>query len=147
MDFLRSYFITNAPLVSWPFLVIKIRMGEHTACCFLQWITCCNVLREYCEEEMWVWLFPHHKCQKILSNHESKTSDLTSFWHEWCGKTNTHISDLTVFTLLKTTITQIWQKKLKNSSNRCKVCTWVLLSLCKVCTWLIVQQFLYYSSF
>ena len=36
---------------------------------------------------------------------------------------------------------------LKNSSNCCKVCTWVLLSLCKVCTWLIVQQFLYYSSF
>ena len=58
-------------------------------------------LREYCEEEMWVWVFPHHKCQKILSNHESKTSDLTSFWHEWCGKTHTHISDLTVFSQWK----------------------------------------------
>ena len=104
-------------------------------------------MSEYCEEEMWVWLFPHHKCQKILSNHESKTSYLTSFWHEWCGKTNTHISDLTVFTLLKTTIMQIWQFCLKKLSNCCKVCTWVLLSLCKVCTLVIVQQFLYYSSF
>ena len=75
---------------------------------------CLKTMREHCEEEMWVWLFPHHKCQKILSNHESKTSDLTSFWHEWCGKTNTHISDLTVFTLLKTTITQIWQFFWKN---------------------------------
>ena len=27
--------------------------------------------------EMWVLVFPHHSCQKILSNHESKTSDLT----------------------------------------------------------------------
>ena len=58
---------------------------------------------------MWVLCFPHHKCQKILSNHESQTSDLMSFWHEWCGKTHTHISNLTVFTLLETTITQIWQ--------------------------------------
>ena len=81
----------------------KLLFITHIKLCVL-WLT----LREYCEEEMWVWLFPHHKCQKILSNHESKTSYLTSFWHEWCGKTNTHISNLTVFTLLKTTITQIW---------------------------------------
>ena len=99
-----------------------------------------QTLRGYCEEEMWVWLFPHYKCQKILSNHESKTSDLMSFWHEWCGKTNTHIFDLTVFTLLKTTITQIWHFFLKNLSNCCKVCTWILLSLCKACTWLIVEN-------
>ena len=61
-------------------------------------------LREYCEEDMWVLCFPHHKCWKSLSNHESKTSDLEGlFWHEWCGKLNNHISDLTVFTLLKNT--------------------------------------------
>ena len=47
-------------------------------------------MREYCEEEMWVWIFPNHKCQKILSNHESKMSDLTSFGHEWFGKTHTY---------------------------------------------------------
>ena len=23
-----------------------------------------SVMREYCEEEMWVWVFPNHKCQK-----------------------------------------------------------------------------------
>ena len=62
------------------------------------------VMREYCEEDMWVLCFPHHKCWKSLSNHESKTSDLEGlFWHEWCGKLNNHISDLTVFTLLKNT--------------------------------------------
>ena len=60
------------------------------------------LMREYCEEEMWVWVFPNHKCQKcqkILSNHKSETSNLTSLGHEWFGKTHTHISDLTVFTL------------------------------------------------
>ena len=25
-----------------------------------------RVMREYCEEEMWVWVFPSHNCQKIL---------------------------------------------------------------------------------
>ena len=38
-------------------------------------------MREYCEEAMWVWLFQYHKCQKILSNHKSKTSD---FWRVFC---------------------------------------------------------------
>ena len=37
------------------------------------------LMREYCEEEMWVWVFPNHKCQKILSNHESKMSDLSVY--------------------------------------------------------------------
>ena len=29
MDLLRSYLITNAPLVSWTYPVIEIRMGEY----------------------------------------------------------------------------------------------------------------------
>ena len=59
---------------------------------------------------MWVLCFPHYKCWKSLSNHESKTSDLEGlFWHEWCGKLNNHISDLTVFTLLKKTLLKMWK--------------------------------------
>ena len=62
-------------------------------------ITFFLALREYCEEVMCVWVFPNHKRQKILLNYESKTSDLMSFWHESFGKTHTHISDITEFTL------------------------------------------------
>ena len=41
-------------------------------------------MREYCKKEMCVvWNFPNHKCQNILSNHESKTSACKEFfWYE-----------------------------------------------------------------
>ena len=53
---------------------------------------------------MWVWVFSHHKWQKIFPNHKAKPSDIEEiFCHEWWGKIHTHISDLTVITLLKIT--------------------------------------------
>ena len=36
-----------------------------------------------------------------------------------------------ILSLLKTAITQIWQKKMKNLSNCCKVCTWVFCRFVK----------------
>ena len=103
-------------------------------------------MSEYCEEEMWVWLFPHHKCQKILSNHESKTSDLTSFWHEWCGKKgyshfrshsicivkNYNYADLTFF----------W--KFHHIVVDCVGVHELYCHFAKCIQWLIVQQFLYW---
>ena len=35
-------------------------------------------MRDYCEEEMWTWVFPHHKCQKILSKSRGEA--------EWFGR-------------------------------------------------------------
>ena len=35
-------------------------------------------MRDYCQEEMWVWVFPHHKWQKILSKSRGKA--------EWFGR-------------------------------------------------------------
>ena len=35
-------------------------------------------MRDYCQEEMWVWVFPHHKWQKILSKSRGEA--------EWFGR-------------------------------------------------------------
>ena len=40
-----------------------------------------------------------------------------NFWHEWFGKPHTHISDLTVLTLLKTTNMHKMRKNLWNCSK------------------------------
>ena len=85
-----------------------------------------TVMREYCEEDMWLLCFSHHKCWKSLSNPDSKTSDLEGlFWHEWCGKLNNHISDLTVFILLKSTSRQLGKKIVKWVDVKIKICKMV----------------------
>jgi len=44
---------------------------------FLVW--CKTIaLRDYCQEEMWVWVFPHHKWQKNLSKSRGEA--------EWFGR-------------------------------------------------------------
>ena len=43
--------------------------------------SCCqrDTLREYCEEEMWVWGFPNHKCQKSC-----QITKKTTKWEKTC---------------------------------------------------------------
>ena len=49
-------------------------------------------------------IFLTMSARKFFPNHEAKPSDLEGiFWHKWWGKSRTHISDLTVITLLKIT--------------------------------------------
>ena len=89
-------------------------------------------MRECYEEEMWVWCFPNHKCQKTCQITSQRQVICKEFWHEWFGKPHTHISDLTVFTLLKTTnmkILQIWWKNLRNCS---KMMVFFMFTLFKV---------------
>ena len=42
-------------------------------------------MREYCEEEMWVWVFPHHKCQKkfVKSRVQDEWFDEFLAWVMW----------------------------------------------------------------
>ena len=42
--------------------------------------------------EMWVWVFPHHSCQKLVKSLVFDSWLDKIFWHLWCGKSHTHIS-------------------------------------------------------
>ena len=42
--------------------------------------------------EMWVLVFPHHSCQKLIKSLVFDSWFDNIFWHLWCGKSHTHIS-------------------------------------------------------
>ena len=42
--------------------------------------------------EMWVLVFPHHSCQKLVKSLVFDSWFDKIFWHLWCGKSHTHIS-------------------------------------------------------
>ena len=42
--------------------------------------------------EMWVLVFPHHSCQKLVKSLVFDSWFEKIFWHLWCGKSHTHIS-------------------------------------------------------
>ena len=42
--------------------------------------------------EMWVLVFPHHSCQKLVKSLVFDSWLDKIFWHLWCGKSHTHIS-------------------------------------------------------
>jgi len=55
-----------------------------------------SALKEYSEEEIWVLGFPHHAqmLEKSLKSRVENELFGRFFWHECCGKLNTHILDL-----------------------------------------------------
>ena len=61
---------------------------------------------------MWVWVFPHHSCQKLVKSLVFDSWFDKIFWHLWCGKSHTHISSsqypLNVWKSLKKFIWKTW---------------------------------------
>ena len=53
------------------------------------------LLSQSCEEEVLVWVFPSHECQKksFQVTRRSRVTWRDFFWHEWLGKTHTSTSD------------------------------------------------------
>ena len=62
--------------------------------------------------EMWVLVFPHHSCQKLIKSLVFDSWFDKIFWHLWCGKSHTHISSsqypLNVWKSLKKFIWKTW---------------------------------------
>ena len=117
---------------------------------------------------MWVWVFPNHKCQKILTNQESNfgMSDLENpiltflisqylcCWKLQIRKNLWNYNKMMVFLMF--TLCKVARKTYVHTLKWCffKICQIVMKweheffsPLYKVWTWQIVLQFRYYSSF
>ena len=72
-----------------------------------------NTVRRKCE----YWVFQITNAKNLVKSRVEDKWFVKNFWHEWFGKPHTHISDLTVLTLLKTTNMHEMRKNLWNCSK------------------------------
>ena len=72
-----------------------------------------NTVRRKCE----YGVFQITNAKNLVKSRVEDEWFVKNFWHEWFGKPHTHISDLTVLTLLKTTNMHKMRKNLWNCSK------------------------------
>ena len=87
---------------------------------------------------MWVWVFPHHSCQKLIKSLVFDSWFDKIFWDLWCGKSHTHISS-SQYSL--TTVQKIWMGKTTTIQE-----FWLTIKKWEVVEWVLYSIFLSHTD-
>ena len=88
--------------------------------------------------KMWVLVFPHHSCQKLIKSLVFDSWFDKIFWDLWCGKSHTHISS-SQYSL--TTVQKIWMGKTTTIQE-----FWLTIKKWEVVEWVLYSIFLSHTD-